>query len=127
MTSNQVLVLNVGDKYRGKTIRDAVRLSTGQYLIKTDDSKSARDFRVKLVLRLSPTRKSITPKHAHFAIDLYGKLNANLEGARSFFNAIVEVWHGRDPSEALVKYQNTVAMLRSEERRVGKECRSRWS
>ena len=70
--------LKVGEKFRGKEIKEIVKLSNGWYIIKTENSKSLKDFKVKTIFSLQPLR-SLTPKHAHFAIDFYGKLCSNKE------------------------------------------------
>ena len=56
--------LKIGDKSRGKLVRDVVQLPDGQYLIKTEGQKSPKDFKVKLVTRRLPAPRSITPKHS---------------------------------------------------------------
>ena len=96
--------------FRGKRIKDVVRLSNGWYILKTENTKSPRDFKVRLVYSLKPLR-SLTPKHAHFAIDLYGKYCASKEGALEVFRAIIEVWHGEPVEKVLDKYHNKVSGL----------------
>jgi hypothetical protein len=63
-------------------------------LLKTQDSKSAGDFRVITVYQTKPLRY-YTPKHAHFAIDLYGKWCKDPQGAGAVFSAIVDLWQGQ--------------------------------
>jgi len=41
--------LTVGGKLHGKIIREVIRLSNGWLLVKTDDSKSPADFKVRTV------------------------------------------------------------------------------
>jgi hypothetical protein len=94
----------VGREFRKKKIRDVVVLSNGWYVIKTDDSKTPKDFRVKVIYQLHPRKKSRTPKHAHFAIDLYGKLCADKQKGVKVFDAIAQVWQGRKVSDALSEY-----------------------
>src|SRR2546422_9469011 len=96
--------LAVGLQFRKKKIRDVQALSNGWYVIKTDDSKSPRDFRVKVIYQLLPRKKSRTPKHAHFAIDLYGKLCTDREKGTNVFKAIGQVWKGRKVSDTLNEY-----------------------
>jgi len=93
--------LKVDGKWRGKTIKAVRRLSNGWYVIKTENSKSPKDFKVKTIFSLKP-QKSMTPKHAHFVIDFYGKLCANKEKAKLVFNAIVEVWRGKNVKSILI-------------------------
>jgi len=101
----------IGAKIRGKTIKDVVRLSNGWYIVKTEDHKSEKDFRVKAIFQTVPRIRSITPKHAHFVIDFYGKLCANKEKATKVLEAIVEIWNKRTVQDALNKNQSLVAGL----------------
>ena len=96
-------------QYR-KRIREVVELSNGWYLLKTDDSKSARDFKVKVVFSLKPSR-SMTPKHAHFAIDFYGKLCKDKNKALQVLEAIQKVWEGRDVAKILNEYESKTSGL----------------
>jgi hypothetical protein len=105
-----MIQLEIGKKFRGKEIKDIVKLSNGWYLIKTENSKSVQDFKVKTIFSLRPLR-SLTPKHAHFAIDFYGKLCANKEKAMKVFNAIIDVWSGKSVEEVLKKYDSEVKNL----------------
>jgi len=102
--------LEIGEKFRGKKIKDIKKLSNGWYILKTENSKSAEDFKVRTIFSLKPLR-SITPKHAHFAIDFYGKLCANREKAMKVFDAIIEVWNGEPVDEVYRKYSDDVKNL----------------
>jgi len=102
--------LEIGEKFRGKKIKDIIKLSNGWYILKTENTKSAEDFKVKTIFSLKPLR-SITPKHAHFAIDFYGKLCANREKAMKVFDAIIEVWNGEPVDEVYRKYSDDVKDL----------------
>lgn len=86
--------IRVGAQLRGKTVREMRRLSNGWLLLKTDNGKSARDYRVKLITQMHPRVRSVTPKHAHFVIDFYGKLCNDIEKAARLFEAISRVWAG---------------------------------
>ena len=103
--------LKVGGTLGGKRIRDVVKLSNGWFVVKTDDSKSPRDFKVRTVWQLKPRKRYFTPKHAHFAIDFYGKLCADKEKAMKVFDAIIEVWHNKPVKEVLEKYEEEVKDL----------------
>lgn len=96
-------------KYR-KKIREVLKLSNGWYLIKTDNSKSKNDFKVKVIFSLQPSR-SMTPKHAHFAIDLYGKVCADKNRAINVLKAIYEVWGKKDIKQILSKYASSTSGL----------------
>ncbi|MEO0076946.1 MAG: hypothetical protein ABIK19_04715 [candidate division WOR-3 bacterium] len=103
-----MIELKVGNLWgRGKfarAIREKIELSNGWILIKTDDSKSDKDFKVKTIFSLQPVR-SMTPKHAHFAIDFYGKLCANKEKASKILKSIDELWKGsKEISQLLREY-----------------------
>ncbi len=91
-------------KYR-KKILDIKKLSNGWVIIKTENSKSEKDFKVKVIFSLNPPR-SITPKHAHFLIDFYGKLCANKTKALKVLKAISEMWHSNSEiKKILEKYE----------------------
>ncbi len=90
-------------KYR-KQIKEIKKLSNGWYLIKTENSKSKEDFKVKIIFSLNPQR-SMTPKHAHFLIDFYGKLCADKEKAKKVLAAIYEIWQGKNVKEVLKNYE----------------------
>ena len=85
--------IEVGLYLRKKKILDVVKLSNGWYVVKTENSKSTRDFKVKTIFQVVPRIRSLTPKHAHFVIDFYGKLCANREKASKFFEALIEIWN----------------------------------
>lgn len=89
-------------KYR-KKIKEVLKLLNGWYLIKTDNSKSKNDFKVKTIFSLSPS-KTLTPKHAHFAIDFYGKVCADKGKAANMLKAVEEVWSGKDIQQILQQY-----------------------
>jgi len=102
--------IKIGSKIRKKEIKDLIRLRNGWILLKTENSKSAQDFRVRLVLSTTPLH-SIVPKHAHFAIDLYGKWCQNSEKARLVLQAIYEIWQRKPVNEVLKKYENATSNL----------------
>ncbi len=106
--------LKIGDfwgkgKYR-KKILEIKKLSNGWIIIKTENSKSEKDFKVKVIFSIKPPH-SITPKHAHFLIDFYGKLCADKTKALSVLKAINEVWHGENIEEILEKYKQQTSGL----------------
>jgi hypothetical protein len=105
-----MIQLKVGEKFRGKEIKEIISLSNGWYVIKTENEKSLKDFKVKTIFSLKPLR-FLTPKHAHFAIDFYGKLCANKEKAMKVFNAIIEVWNAKPVEEVIKKYEREVKGL----------------
>jgi hypothetical protein len=88
-----------------KRILDMRHLSNGWILIKTENSKSEKDFKVKVIFSLEPQR-SLTPKHAHFLIDFYGKMCADRDRAYYVLLAIVDMWHGIDVDEILRKFKH---------------------
>jgi len=103
--------LKVGEKLAGKRIREIIKLSNGWLVVKTDNTKSARDFKVRTVWQLKPRKRYFTPKHAHFAIDFYGKLCADKEKAMKVFNAIIELWNNEPIEKILEKYKEDVKDL----------------
>lgn len=101
----------IGGRFRGKAILDVIRLSNGWVILKTENTKSARDFRVKTVYQVSPTVRSYTPKHAHFAIDFYGKVCADKSAAGKVFRAIIDVWNREPVGNVLGRYREQVTGL----------------
>lgn len=96
-------MFEIGDKWRGKVIFDRVGLSNGWVILKTENQKSTGDFKVRTVKSFKP-RRSYTPKHAHFAIDFYGKLCSDKAKALNVLKAIIEVWHNAKVKQALHRY-----------------------
>lgn len=100
------MIFSVGDYFgRGKNkkkILDVIRLSNGWYLLKTTNSKSKNDFKVKTVYQITPRIRSYTPKHAHFAIDFYGKLCADKEKALTLLSAIFQVWRRESRVDSII-------------------------
>jgi hypothetical protein len=96
-------------RYR-RRILDKRPLGNGWYLIKTENGKSERDFKVKVIFSFSP-RPSMTPKHAHFVIDFYGKICADRQKAEKVLAAIVEVWQGNPVAQVLSRYQQECERL----------------
>ncbi len=86
-----------------KKILDIIRLGNGWLLLKTENSKSSRDFKVRAVYQTEPRIRSYTPKHAHFAIDFYGKMCANRERALELLQAIIWLWTGKMPVEKIIQ------------------------
>jgi hypothetical protein len=91
-------------RYR-KRILEIRHLSNGWILIKTENSKSEKDFKVKVIFSLKPQR-SLTPKHAHFLIDFYGKMCADINKAYDVLLAIIFMWHGIGIDEILRKFKD---------------------
>jgi hypothetical protein len=54
-------------------------------MVKPKELKVGEKFRGKEI------KEIVTPKHAHFAIDFYGKLCSNKKKAMKVFNTIIEV------------------------------------
>ncbi|MCD6412214.1 hypothetical protein J7K91_00835, partial [bacterium] len=51
------------------------------------------------------------PKHAHFAIDFYGKVCHDIQKAEKVFLGIIEVWQGKDVEEVIKKYERETESL----------------
>jgi hypothetical protein len=100
-------MLKVGE-YLGKgknrrRILEIIELSNGWILVKTKNTKSARDFKVRTVT--DPKSKHFyTPKHAHFAIDFFGKMCQDKEKAKNVFKAIIKVWHRKNIKNLIEEY-----------------------
>ena len=61
---------------------------------------------IKVKARLSKLNKTITPKHAHFAIDLYGKLCFSKDVAQIVFGSIEKVFRDTAASQILQTMSN---------------------
>jgi len=85
-------MVEVGDTLNGKEVFEVLELSNEWELAKTENGKSEGDFRVKLVNEEHP--RGVTIKHAHFAIDFFGKRCYTKEKSDSLLRALVEVWKG---------------------------------
>jgi len=82
-----------GKRRNKKKIKEVKYLSNGWILLKTENAKSEEDFKVKVIFSLNPSH-SMTPKHAHFLIDFYGKLCSDKEKAKKILQSIYKVWKG---------------------------------
>lgn len=106
--------IKVGDYWgRGrnrKQIKEIRKLSNGWILIKTENSKSKEDFKVKVIFSIKP-QKSMTPKHAHFLIDFYGKMCTDRNKALKLLEAVYLVWRGENIEEILNQHKNQVSDL----------------
>jgi hypothetical protein len=94
-----------------RRILDVKHLSNGWFLLRTEDSKTPNDFRVRTVYQLEPRPRSLTPKHAHFMIDFFGKLREDHDKGMKVFQAIIDVWNGKDIAQTLKQYQSQVEGL----------------
>ncbi|MEM5881976.1 MAG: hypothetical protein QXS69_00725 [Candidatus Aenigmatarchaeota archaeon] len=93
-----------------KKILEIIRLSNGWILVKTENSKSKDDFKVRAIY--DPEKlKFYTQKHAHFVIDFYGKFCHDQEKAKKLFQAIVEVWQGKEVKDVLAEYSKDLSNL----------------
>jgi hypothetical protein len=97
--------IKIGDYLRRKKILDLISISDGWILIKTENSKSSRDFKVKTIYKTTPRLRYYTPKHAHFAIDFYGKICANKDKGIAVFNAIIDIWNRKNITNTIARYQ----------------------
>lgn len=93
-----------GDFYRGHEIIETFDLSNGWQLSKWTGEKGKEDFKVKLISPDHPYGWMI--KHAHFAIDFYGKLCQDEKQAKKLLDIIIELWHGTDAGNLIAKYEN---------------------
>ncbi|MEM4610402.1 MAG: hypothetical protein QW190_05915 [Thermoproteota archaeon] len=91
------------DRNKRKRVLEVVELSNGWQIVKTENDKSPRDFKVKLINSEHP--RGLTIKHAHIAIDFYGKLCQDKEKALKVFEAIIKVWQGVAVKEVIDEYE----------------------
>lgn len=74
-------------------------LSNGVVIFKSRGKYGPNDFRVRTY---NPTTNiALQPKHAHIAIDFYGKWCANKEKAILVFKSMIEVWNKKPVKEIL--------------------------
>jgi len=102
--------IKIGEKWRGSEIIDFVKLSNGWYIIKAPGTLSEKDFKVKAIFSIKP-QSSLQPKHAHFAIDFYGKICNDKEKAMNVFKAIIDIWHRNSIENTLNNYKKLVENL----------------
>lgn len=107
-------MIKVGD-YLGKgknkkKVLEIVQLSNAWILVKTENSKSKNDFKVRTIYEPEKL-KFYTPKHAHFALDFYGKLCNNSKKTEKVFKAIIEVWKDNSVKSVLKKYLKDLTNL----------------
>lgn len=95
-------MVEVGETSNGDEILEVKELSNNQTLIRTEGNLSEDDFRVKLVNEYHPV--GVTIKHAHFAIDFFGKLHYDREIGEDILKSLVEIWHGKPVSKELEKW-----------------------
>lgn len=89
-----------GEKWYGKEVLDIIELSADDWKIyRVDGEKSEKDFVVKMMNPDHP--RGIKIKHAHFAIDFYGKLQQDEEAALLLFDGLMGIWKGDDPEQKL--------------------------
>jgi hypothetical protein len=100
----------IGRGKNRKKILDMVPLLNGWILVKTENGKSPHDFKVRTIIDIN-SKKFYTPKHAHFAIDFYGKLCSNHQKAEKVFRAIVEAWKKENPQKVFQKYEKETKKL----------------
>ncbi|MEM3139453.1 MAG: hypothetical protein QXU17_04570 [Archaeoglobaceae archaeon] len=86
-----------------KRILEVIKLSNGWELVKTENEKSVKDFKVRTVVD-PQLKRFYTPKHAHFAIDFFGKLCQDRRKAENVFKAIIEVWHGKEVKQVIEEF-----------------------
>lgn len=100
-----------GEIFQQKKILEVRPLPGSRLLLKTEDSKSPGDFLVRYIWRLAPRPRFYTPKHAHFAIDFYGKICADAKKSQQVLTAITEVWHRKPWDQVVQRYGPSVADL----------------
>lgn len=89
-----------GETWWGNEVLEVRELEQDGWIIfKVPGSKSENDFVVKVI---NPDHsRGFSVQHAHFALDLYGKLNRDPDVTRKVFDAIIEVWQGEPPEPQL--------------------------
>ena len=89
-----------GEEWYGKEVLDIIELSEdGWKIYRVDGDLSEDDFIVKMINPDHP--RGVNIKHAHFAIDFFGKLMQDEEAAQQLFYGLIDIWHGGDPEDIL--------------------------
>lgn len=89
-----------GQEWYGKKVLDIIYLSRkGWKIYRVDGDLSEDDFIVKMINPDHP--RGIKIKHAHFAIDFFGKLMQDRESGLRLFRGLVDIWHGSSPESVL--------------------------
>jgi hypothetical protein len=100
----------VGETWWGNEVLEVRELSMeGWIVFKVPGRISEDDFIVKVINPDHP--RGISVQHAHFALDLYGKLNNDQEAAREVFEGVIEIWQGKSPKPVLEKVDKAVDAL----------------
>lgn len=90
----------VGEEWRGNEVLAVRDISLdGWLLYKIPGSISDDDFIVKVINPDHPI--GISVQHAHFAIDLYGKLMRDAIAAVAVFEGILDVWRAEAPDTVI--------------------------
>ena len=98
-------MVEVGDTSNGDEIFWVKELSDNQTLVRTEGTLSDEDFRVKLINEHHPI--GVTVKHAHFAIDFFGKLQYDREIGGRVLQSLVDIWHGSAVEEVLNEWRDS--------------------
>lgn len=98
-------MVEVGDTSNGDEILEVKELSDNQTLIRTEGTLSEEDFRVKLINEYHP--RGVTVKHAHFAIDFFGKLQYDQEIGGRVLQSLVDIWHGNEVDDVLEEWRTS--------------------
>jgi len=99
-----------GEEWYGAEVLELKELhADGWEIYKVEGDKSPDDFVVKVINPDHP--RGIKIKHAHFAIDFFGKLLQDREAALSLFDGLVDIWKGRNADDVLAELRPTVEHL----------------
>lgn len=100
----------VGETWYGNEVIEVRDLSLDCWLVyKTPGDKSENDFIVKVINPDHP--QGISIQHAHFAVDLFGKLSRNREDGEKVFRAILEIWHRKPADQVLSRLKRETGDL----------------
>lgn len=99
-----------GEEWYGKEVLEILDLERdGWKIYRVDGDKSPDDFVVKVINPDHP--RGIKIKHAHFAIDFFGKRMQDEAAALELFDGLIDVWQGADPETVLDERQPDIAHL----------------
>lgn len=101
----------VGETWWGNEVLEIRELSEeGWIIFKVPGRISEDDFIVKVINPDHP--RGVSVQHAHFALDLYGKLMSDEKAARGVFDGVIDIWQGQSPEPLLDRLEQVTSDLR---------------
>lgn len=100
----------VGETWWGNEVLEVLELSEDGWIVfKVPGSISEDDFIVKVINPDHP--RGISVQHAHFALDLYGKLNSDEKAGKKVFDGVIDIWQGESSELVLERLEQETGDL----------------